>query len=99
MSRRAITVGYPHQGETPVVITGPEVPYPLHRQAMRDHKARGEHPEFQRVELWTSDAGVITKKKLAKPDAKAPAPKPAAPKGPDPKDKGPKSSGVQITRL
>lgn len=84
MSRSAITVGHPHGGGTPTVITGPHVPLPEQRQAMRDRKAKREDPDFARVELWTSDGGVITKKRFDKPAKKA-----EAPKAPDPKDKKP----------
>lgn len=71
MSRLAVTIGFPHDAGQPAVITGPEVPLPEHRTALHALKAAGEHPKYGQVEIWTSDAGLAMRKKLARPASAA----------------------------
>src|SRR6185437_6014806 len=70
MARLAVTIGFPHDGGHPQVITGPEVEYPKHRESMRELRATSEHPTWERVEIWTRDGGLIGRKRLNKPSIK-----------------------------
>ncbi len=83
--RRAVTIGYHHDGGEPSVITGPHVPLPQQREDMRKVKTETEHPTFQRIELWTSDGGMISKKQFAKASPKK------AGESPKPKDSTPEA--------
>jgi len=68
--RYAITTGIRHGHQAPVVITGPEVPLNEQREAFLKMRGETEHPNFHKVELWTSDAGIIRKARFSKPVAK-----------------------------
>lgn len=73
--RRAVTIGYRHDSGVPEIIHGPEVPLAAQKVAMQKVKAAGNHDDFAKVELWTSDAGVFSHKKLTRPgDPSKPAP-------------------------
>jgi len=65
--RLAITIGFKHGCGTPVVITGPEVPLPTQREAMRQVRCLPHHEDFQRIEVWDSSQGRILRKRLGAP--------------------------------
>jgi len=79
--RYAITTGIPHGTTVPQVITGPEVPLAEQKAAFLQMRALTEHPDFEAIQLWASDAGIIRKARFSKPAPKAvkaakkPAPK------------------------
>jgi hypothetical protein len=89
--RLAITLGFLHDTAAPEVITGAEVPPHVQKKAMHDFKGATEHPKYERVEIWHSDAGVVSRKRLAKPESKTdpeiPESDPPAAKKPQPKKK------------
>jgi hypothetical protein len=89
MARRAITIGITHEGDKPVVVSGPEVPFTKQKTAMREVRSTRAHPQFHTIEIWSSDGGVIARKKnLTKPPAKEPAKAKSKAEG---KDEAPKS--------
>lgn len=55
--RLAVTIGIRHGATTPVVLTGPHVPYQAQRDAFKDVRASKENAEFERVTLYELDAG------------------------------------------
>lgn len=69
--RNAITTGTRHGTTVPEVISGPEIP--LHKQREAFMKLRGvtEHADFQSMELWASDSGIIRKTRFSEPSAPA----------------------------
>lgn len=75
MGRSAITIGHPHNGGALVVVHGPGVPIQDQKDRIRAHNVSREHPEFSRVELWTSDSGRIRTYKFRKPSESEPAKK------------------------
>lgn len=68
MSAYALLIGLPHDGGDPVVISGPEVPYPRQREIMKG-KFMGErtHPKFQQVQLLDSRRGIRKRTKFITP--------------------------------
>jgi len=65
--RYAITTGIRHGHQAPIVITGPEVPLNVQRETFLKMRGQTEHPDFHKVELWTSDAGITRKARFSKP--------------------------------
>lgn len=65
--RQALTIGFKHGCETPVVITGPEVPIGEQRAAFRETRQLPGHAEFQRIEIWDNAQGRILRKRLGQP--------------------------------
>jgi hypothetical protein len=59
---RAVTIAY-RTGGTPCVLTGPEVPVHKQTTAFKTLVAQGV-PDCESIELWTSSAGLIKRKKF-----------------------------------
>ena len=78
--RTAITLGYPHGGGTPVLVSGTEVPIRRQRDELKAIIRRGKfHPRFHAIEIWESDSGCVKYLRRLPKEAKG---KPAAPPEP-----------------
>jgi hypothetical protein len=87
--RTAITLGYPHEGGTPVLVAGPEVPIRKQRDALKEVIRRGKfHPGFHTLEIWESDSGCVKYiRRLPKAEKEEPARPPKKPRAEKPKVK------------
>jgi hypothetical protein len=90
--RTAITLGYPHDGGTVVLVSGTEVPIRKQRDALKEVIRGGKfHPEYSAIEIWESDGGCVKYlRRLPRsekvPEASVGEPKrPAAPKAVKPR--------------
>lgn len=97
--RRAITIGFPPDDGTPVVITGPEVPHAEHKAAFKQLRTDRVHEKFDRIEIWTNSGArrvkLITSAEQAAraaAAAKGAEEAPAAPPKPAARKRAPKPS-------
>ncbi|HEY3898933.1 MAG TPA: hypothetical protein VGM54_09990 [Chthoniobacter sp.] len=50
--RLGVTIGFPHDGSNPVVLSGPEVPFTEQKADMREVMPEKTHEKFQRIEFF-----------------------------------------------
>jgi len=58
--RVSITIGYTHGAKTPRVVTLPDVPFETQKKTLKALGTSKTHPEFSRVELWSSAGGWVS---------------------------------------
>jgi len=66
--RRAITIGIRHGKDLPEIMTGPDMPLKEHTAGFKKLRETRSHPDFQRVEIWHSDSGLVRKARFLTPD-------------------------------
>lgn len=65
--RLALILGRRHDGKHFEVVHGPEVAITEQQLKMKALLADRQHPHFERIQLWISDAGCIRDQKFSPP--------------------------------
>lgn len=74
--RVSLTIGFPHGGGPGRLIAAPGPDIAGQKAEFKKIRAAGHHPEFERIEVWMSDAGISRKCGLSKKPPKSPEAKP-----------------------
>jgi hypothetical protein len=67
--RTAITLAYGHGKDSATVLFGPEVRESDQREAFKKLPVGREHPDFDAVEIWASDSGIVKSRRFEKAGA------------------------------
>lgn len=71
--RTALTIGYEHGSGKAVLVRDSATPFSDQRAGLKALQS-ATHPMFQRIEVWSSDRGLVKRKEFERGEIAAPEP-------------------------